>query len=30
MKLNVVNSTMDLTGNDKIMQADGTYQGRKR
>ena len=26
MKLNVVNTTMDLTGNDKIMQADGTYQ----
>lgn len=26
MKLNVVNSTMDLTGNDKIMQADGTYK----
>lgn len=26
MKLNVVNTTMDLTGNDKIMQADGTYK----
>ncbi len=26
MKLNVVNTTMDLTGTDKIMQADGTYQ----
>ena len=26
MKLNVVNSTMDLTGNDKIMQADSTYK----
>ena len=26
MKLNVVNTTMDLTGSDKIMQADGTYQ----
>ena len=26
MKLNVVNSTMDLTGNDKPMQADGTYK----
>lgn len=26
MKLNVVNSTVDLVGNDKILQADGTYQ----
>lgn len=26
MKLNVVNTTMDLLGNDKIMQADGTYK----
>lgn len=26
MKLNVVNTTMDLTGNDKVMQADGTYK----
>lgn len=26
MKLNVVNTTMDLTGNDKIMQADGTFK----
>ena len=26
MKLNVVNSTMDLTGNDKPMQVDGTYK----
>ena len=26
MKLNVVNTTMDLVGNDKELQADGTYQ----
>lgn len=26
MKLNVVNTTMELTGNDKIIQADGTYK----